>query len=652
MCGFLGVYGNYTERDVPHFREHASLLRHRGGTGYGELLDPLAALFHHRLAFRDLKDGLQPMASSCGKALIVFNGELYGFQALRSRLAHGYDFRNRSDTEVILAAHLADPEGVLRELDGEYAFALWRRDTKELWAARDFFGVKPLFLANETISRLGEDFFRQSQDRWSFSLQGPIHLASEMKGLPVELRWNRRGLLRQLIGLYEESATAFENVMALPPGALLQATRRGNSWDCVLTRKIEARPPTRQGFHESARELRRLVEENVTRKLDSEVPLGVYLSGGVDSRIVACEMSRREAPTFTVGFEGTDFDETEDVRAFLRAFPNLRGHVLRTTDAALEYAYPHALWASELVQPYTNGAAKWWLSRFSRRFVRGVLTGDGSDELFCGYPSYRYLAWWRFSQRHPMGALLAGRMGGEKPWESGLSHRLDGSDLSASLKALGWIHPLFEQVSTMAELLGDSGWMERERQALLSVARPETHETPLSVWRDYFLRTHFPTHVLNWVGDRMEMANSLEGRPVFLSRSVLEFARGLPDHFLVRGLRDKAVLRAAWGQELGSFSHTPKRQFNAPFLADGPLARELLSPGNVAGAGLVDPAVVSRVEEARRSQADPLRRSFASMLWQSLLAAHFLDRHLVRRQAPQRDLAFEEKFLDERSGRL
>lgn len=655
MCGFLGVFGDYAGRDAARFREHAELLKHRGNSSYGEHLEPGLALFHHRLAFRDLAEGKQPMASSCGRARIVYNGELYGFDKLRSQLSHGYEFRNRSDTEVILAAHLRNPEGFLEDLDGEYAFGIWRHDSKELWAGRDFFGVKPLFLANASIGALGEGFFRESRDRWTFSLEGPLFLSSEIKGLPIPLRWNRRGLLRQLTGLYEEIGSAFENVIALPPGALFRAQRRGTGWTCVIERKIATNRSGNHGadFHESARDLRSLVSANVARKLDAEVPLGAYLSGGIDSRIAAHEMSRLGATvnTFTVGFEDKDYDETSDVREFLRAYPGLKGHVLRTTNAALEYSYPHALWASELIQPYTNGAAKWWLSRFARRTVRGVLTGDGSDELFCGYPSYRYLAWWKFWQRHPSSArasLYAARVqGAGKYWERGLSSLPDGSDLTASRLALGWAHPLFEQIQTMADLLGDSEWAKRESSALASLA---TEGSPLETWQNYFLRTHFPTHVLNWVGDRMEMANTLEGRPIFLSRSVLEFVRHLPDHFLVRGLRDKAVLRAAYSSELGSFTRAPKKQFNAPFLAQS--QGDLLQEQNVREAGLVDPSVVKRVAAAKGDSSRPLHQSFASMLWQNLLVAHFLDRHLVKRSPPERDLAFEEKFLDEHSGRL
>ena len=360
-----------------------------------------------------------------------------------------------------------------------------------------------------------------------------------------------------------------------------------------------------------------------------------------------------------MGFEGADYDETGDVKKFLAAYPNLKGRALRTNDSALEYSYPHAIYASELVQPYTNGAAKWWLSRFARRHVRGVLTGDGADELFCGYPSYRYLAWWDFYRRHPgkpRSTLFAERVGGKsKPWEKGLSSRPDGRDLLAGCKSLGWLHPLFAQVESGGELWVGARHpelIERERADILSYVAPDSGLSSLNIWQNYFLHTHFPTHVLNWVGDRMEMANTLEGRPIFLSNATREFFRTLPDHYLVRGMRDKAVLRKAYAKELGAFASTPKKQFNAPFLLDGALGKHFLGAKALCDANIIDPVRVALAQKRRRESQDPLEKSFAEIFLQNCLVTQMLDQYLVRGQAPLRDLSREEKFLDEHTEQL
>lgn len=664
MCGFLGVFAapsrSWAPEEIVRFQAAFTRLAHRGNSSHGERLDlPGAALFHHRLAFRDLADGRQPLTDSRGRATILFNGELYGFLALREELSRGYEFRTRSDTEVILAAYLELGDGFLSRLDGEYAFVILDHRTGSVMAARDPFGVKPLFLTASGVSAAPS--LRSYSESYSLRLEGELALASEMKGLPEKLQWDERGLDRLFLSLHEEMGTSFRNVFALAPGALFRAERAGPGWKATIARKAGKRrrpamSPT-DSFEGKARELRAILGETVRDKLDSEVPLGAYLSGGIDSRIAAFEMARSGATieTFTVGFEGADYDETADVRAFLASYPNLRGRALRTTNAALEYSYPHAVYASELVQPYTNGAAKWWLSRFARRHVRGVLTGDGADELFCGYPSYRYLAWWSFHQRRPSAAraaLFAARVMGrrEKFWEKGLSSRPDGQDLLASQQALGWAHPLFAQIEGVGGLWAGSRFPEllgRERADLLSYVEPDAGLSPLNAWQNYFLHTHFPSHVLNWVGDRMEMANTLEGRPVFLSNATRAFFRSLPDRYLVRGLRDKAVLRKAYARELGAFSAAPKKQFNAPFLLEGPLGREFLGEAALRATGLVDPALVAAALRHRKESRDALERSFAEIFLQNCLVAQLLDRYLVRGRTPERDIAREEKFLDE-----
>lgn len=663
MCGFLGVFAkgqNFKEEEIHSFRSAFSHLAHRGNTSSGEEIGNQSALFHYRLAFRDLALGKQPLTDSLGRATIIFNGELYGFQKLRSELAGRYEFQTHSDTEVILAAYLVLGDTFLERLDGEYAFVIQDHRDSRIVAARDFFGVKPLFWT----LRSKAPALRSFRPAYDFHIDGALAFASEIKGLPFPLRWDKRGHERAMLSLYEEMGTAFENVFALAPGSLFSARPEGNGWQVRIERKLacrrESAPSRVRSFEECARELKNILAENVRNKLDSEVPLGAYLSGGIDSRIAAFEMARSgaEIQTFTVGFEGSDYDETQEVSRFLAAHKNLRGRALKTDDASLEYAYAHAIYASELVQPYTNGSAKWWLSRFARKYVRGVLTGDGADELFCGYPSYRYLAWWDFYRHRPTPAragLYAARVVGkaEKFWEKGLSSYPDGSDLAASEKALGWAHPLFAQISALADLWqGDQAILAREKEDLFSYVAGDRDASPLTRWQNYFLKTHFPTHVLNWVGDRMEMANTLEGRPIFLSRAALDFTARLPDGYLVRGLRDKAVLRKAYAADLGGFAATPKKQFNAPFLIDGPLGREFLSDSALKETSLIDPAQVGKAKKIRAEGGDPLQKSFANIFLQNCLVTQMLDRYLVRGAPPLRDIAYEEKFLEERTVNL
>lgn len=667
MCGFLGAFAPkqnpWLPEEVKTLRDSFSRLAHRGNTSSGERIQHHFALLHHRLAFRDLAEGKQPLTDSRGRATIIFNGELYGFQKLRQQLSQIYDFRTKSDTEVILAAWIVHGESMLSHLDGEYAFVIYDHRDGRIIAGRDPFGVKPLFFTGEGLKAS----LRHYADRYEVSTAGKIFFASEMKGLPVKLQWDPRGLDRLMLSLFEEMGTSFQHVYALAPGSLLTLTPTEAGYSGAIERKIfKRRRPQRapeESFEQAARQLREILKDTVQSKLDSEVPLGAYLSGGIDSRIAAFEMGRSGAriETFTVGFEGADYDETADVAAFLKRYPNLRGRALRTNDKALEYSYPHAVYASELLQPYTNGSAKWWLSRFARRHVRGVLTGDGADELFCGYPSYRYLAWWRFQRRRPSlgrAKLFSARVIGksEKYWEKGLSTGASGKDLLDAGQALGWLHPLYGQVESAGTLwAGSTRFAEiirQEREAIHSYVEQDEGLSPMNIWQNYFLHTHFPAHVLNWVGDRMEMANTLEGRPIFLSAATRLFMQRMPDAWLVRGMRDKAVLRRAYRDELGQFSLTPKKQFNAPFLLQGKLGREFLGAKALIGGGLIDPARVAKAEKIVATGQDELEKSFARIFLQNCLVAQMLDRYLVRGEAPTRDMAFEESFLDKHTADL
>lgn len=665
MCGYLGIFASRVEplgeKEISWFRAQSQKLAHRGNTSAGEKTAPHQAFFHHRLAFRDLDQGLQPLTDSKNRATIIFNGELYDFRALREKLAPRFDFRTRSDTEVILAAYLEWGDELLSHFDGEYSFVIYDHRDNSLVAARDSFGVKPLFWAASGGPIPGLDSFLQ---RYSFAAPGRLHLASEIKGLGIPLRWNQRGLNRLQMSLYEEMGTSFEGVYQLPPGTLLRATQNEKGFLCTMQRHHfpcrRRGERTKLSFEKSAEELQKIIRRTVVNKLDSDVPLGAYLSGGVDSRIAAFEMGRLKdkIQTFTVGFEGKDYDETPEVKKFLSAYPNLEGNFLRLKNSALEYSYPHAVYASELVQPYTNGSAKWWLSLFARQKVRGVLTGDGADEVFCGYPSFRYLAWWQFYQRHPSLSrrkIFDTRVRGKskKFWEMGLSSQSDGSDLEASFQALGWHHPLFAQIQSLGtQWLGQEKrdtFLASEREKILSYLPPVELSSPLMRWQSYFLRTHFPTHVLNWVGDRMEMANTLEGRPIFLSKEIQDFLNHLPDSYLVRGLKDKAVLRKAYEKELQGFSRSPKKQFNAPFLFKGKLGKEFLSPKALKAAGLIDPVLVARAKRKLLFSKPGLERSFTQIFLQNCLVTQMLDRYLVRGQAPEREAAFEQKYLERNS---
>jgi asparagine synthase (glutamine-hydrolysing) len=699
MCGFSGVIfaSRGTEQGfgpgLTGFRRAARRVAHRGDTDHRELIRERLWLSHFRLAFQDVASGIQPMRSGDGKQVIVFNGEVYNHLSLRPAIARAraVTFRTRSDTETLIEGWKAFGEVFFESLEGEYAFLIVDLTGDRLVAHRDRYGVKPLFLGVEGLT---DRRFSHSAPAYHFR-SAVLEIASEIKGLASPKSWCRDGLLRQFVGLYEPICTPFEGIFQIPPGGVLSARRREGAFHCTLSTFSEP-VRTRHGSPLSATEseLEEALRTSVTDRLLSDVELGVYLSGGIDSKAIAFELARQEGgdalpKAFTVGFEQPGYDETEEACAFAD-YLGLRPHVIRIDGPALDYAYPQAVHASELVQPYTNGAAKWWLSLFARESVQGVLTGDGADELLCGYPSFRYVSWWKHlmwkrGMRHPrrrhIGELLeAAPLGtlpidalylrrfsahAKNPWLAGSSAEGTGDDFVASLDILGVQHPLFGQIRTIAGgLLGDrtaDEWLSSQADSVQSwfaagVPGGSAHLTDplyaLLLWQNYFVKTHLPVLILNWVGDRMEMANTLEGRTPFLSNRLRRLVQSQPDRALVLGLRDKVLLRRTYRRLLPDrFVSRPKKQFNAPLLSSRRLVSEFDTQRVFERVGIGPADGFSRLQREldAGSPADSYRQAHMGAAVQTSIALSILHRTLVEEAPLPRDARLEAGYLKGRA---
>ncbi len=690
MCGFSGILFSSASAQADFapglagFRQAAERVAHRGDTDHNEYLQGRLWLSHYRLAFQDLQAGAQPMRSEDGEHVIIFNGEVYNHLQLRPAIERaGYAFRTRSDTETLLQGYRAFGTDFFSRLDGEFAFVILRTDGRELIAHRDHFGVKPLFLHLEGVDNRR---FACHEKRYVFTCPS-IEVASEIKGLASPKRWNREGLLRQFVGLYEPVCTPFDNIIQLPPGAVLEARRQGDHFDCLLhTRTTPIRNQARHTPPASLDDFEAVFRESVADRLLSDVELGVYLSGGVDSKAVAYELSRTARTpikSFTVGFTQAGYDESAEALDFARHL-GFAPHLLTIDDAALNYAYPLAVQTSEVVQPYTNGSAKWWLSHFTRQYVSGVLTGDGADEVLCGYPSYRYASWWKQAMRSrgpatsveavlalldrfPLGSkvrdgLYMSRFSahGKNPWLSGSSAAGTGQDFVDSLRLLGIPHPLFGQIQAISRtLLGEQAddWLAAQGQSLRSwygagfdepvcLADPEQS---LLLWQNYFAKTHLPVLILNWVGDRMEMSNTLEGRTPFLSKKMRELIRQQPDRALISGLKDKVLLRQSYARRFpAAFAHKPKKQFNAPFLADTQLMNQYDTRHIFSQTGLGDDHTLTQLLQAidQHRETDPYLATHLQSTCQTAICLSIVHHSLVENRHIERDRAFEQGYLD------
>jgi len=534
MCGICGIVALAPEASLPKpeaVRRMTAALRHRGPDDEGFFLGPGAALGHRRLSIIDREGGHQPIASEDGSLHIIFNGEIYNHGELRPSLEQrGHRYRTASDTETIL--HLVEEESVpgLNRLNGMWAFAIWDGNRHRLLLARDRLGIKPLYYAR---------------------VDGLFLFASEIKSLMasglVPLDLDPAALAAYLECQYVPSPrTIFQAVRKLPPGHVLQADAAGIRLERYWrpTFRLETMPV----FEDAAERLRELVTDSVRLRLLSEVPLGAFLSGGIDSSIVVGSMSRlmsRPVKTFTVGFRGAGwYDESPEAEAVGRHF-GTDHHTLEVDSLDLPAHLEQTVRA--LDEPMADPASipTYLISRYARQWVTVALTGEGADELFGGYHHYRFERF--LSRLGPLGRL-AGRAGSFLPARfvpPGARKGLEAAALmepDRHLRVRATLAPL-----EVASLLRQSpaGLRRATRDALEEALEWYPSRDPVNRLLFQDLATWLHDDLLMKV-DKMSMLASLEARVPFLDYRIVEFLFSLPGSYKIRRGGSKSLLRAAF----------------------------------------------------------------------------------------------------------
>jgi asparagine synthase (glutamine-hydrolysing) len=532
----------------------AKSLAHRGPDGEGFYFGDTASLGARRLSIIDVAGSNQPIWNESGRVVTVFNGEIYNYRALRALLeSRGHQFRTSGDTEVLV--HLYEeygPAGV-HALRGMFAYAVWDLDRRTLVLARDRLGIKPLYYAERG---------------------GRLTFASELKAVLLDPEVDRAldpEALRLYVGLqYVPGArTMVRGVKRLPPGHLL-VWRDGRAslqryWDLALEegeRRLNERT--------AADEFRALAEESIALHRVSDVPLGVLLSGGIDSAAVTGMLARQggTVKTFTVGYAAYPEDsEMAEARQVAEHFGTDHHEVLVGEEIAS--ALPEIVWAQD--EPVADPAAipTYFVCRFASRWVKVVLTGEGGDELLGGYPRYR---WLRFGERMRGWMAAAGVARGlvdrlRTPFEG---HRAL-SRIVALLGAaplvdrhLAWVSPMSEAL--LAELfgarLGPGGWASA-REFLAALLARSDGANPVHDLMYLDFKAWLPDDVLVKT-DRMSMAASVEARVPFLDHRLVEFCASLPAGVKVHSLGTKALLRRSLQGWPASTLARPKRAFLVP----------------------------------------------------------------------------------------
>lgn len=618
MCGIAGLA---TPDDAPPdralVRAMSDRLAHRGPDGHGVHALPGCAFGHRRLSIVDLSPlGAQPMRSDGDAAMLTFNGEIYDFAALRGELeAMGYAFRSRSDTEVLLHALDAWGERALDRVHGMFAFGYWRAGDRSLLLARDRFGKKPLYYAPLGDAR-GSGGVAFASELSALLAHPEVHARREVDPAAVA-----QYLAHEFV---PQPRSILAQVRKLGPGELLRwDASRGVSVDRWWAPRTGVR--LRGDERELTGELSRRVERAVARRLVADVPVGVFLSGGIDSSFVAAcaAATHPRVKTFAIGFDDPSFDErshaelvarhlgTDHVTEVLseRALIDL---VAPTLDAMDE---PHA---DSSILPTTL------LARLARRDVTVALGGDGGDETLAGYPTFladKVLS--RLPTSATAGRLL-GALGRLMPaTDANFSTAFKLQQMSQGMRARGaerharWLAPI--DPDRLSSLLGPAlrdgaaHTLDAARAAGVGAA------TDFDAATAFYLQVYLAEGVLQKV-DRATMRVSLEARAPLLDTEVVTFCLALPEHLRLRGTTTKYLLRKALGERVPrSILERPKKGFGAPVgrWLRGPL-RELLtdtlSPTRLRATGWFEPAVVERAMREHLSGARDHRKLLYSLL--------------------------------------
>jgi asparagine synthase (glutamine-hydrolysing) len=591
-------------------------LAHRGPDENGGYRDDWVALGHTRLSIIDLGGGSQPMANEDRRIWVVFNGEIYNYLELAEDLKQkGHRFRTRSDTEVILHAYEQWGKGCVDRFNGQFAFAVWDRGQRRMLLCRDRVGVRPLY----------------------YTVAGKrLHFASEMKALLQDPQVPRRFDLEGLAQVFTFWApvaprTVLEGIRQLPPGALLEVEggelREETYWrPRFLAADRPASYAGRRALEELALRLRDLLEQATRLRMTrADVPVGVYLSGGIDSSVIGALVRRfHSGPlrTFSLRFQDRDFDEGSYQQQMVERLGTEHTSI-EVGHADIRRSFPDVIWFTETPVLRAAPAPLYALSGLVRRSgYKVVLTGEGSDEFLAGYDLFREARVRRFWLRRPESKLRPRLLERLYPWltrSPAQARALQRSFFGKGAAALDAPHfshlPRWESAASLQRFFTAEARQQLQGfdavAELVSGLPPEVHHfEPLGQAQYLEIVTLLSGYLLSSQGDRMLMGNSVEGRFPFLDHQVMEFADALPPEAKLHGLDEKHLLkRAARDLVPPAILRRPKQPYRAPdaqsFVQDSASdwVDEVLAPEALRDAGIFEaPAVQKLFDKCRRGR--------------------------------------------------
>ncbi len=639
MCGIAGFFQLREDRrsDEALLGRMVNSLRHRGPDEFGAYFDNHCALGQARLSIIDLAGGSQPLANEDESLWITFNGEIFNYIELREELEKaGHRFRTRSDTEVIVHAYEEWGRDCLNRFNGQFAFVIYNKNDKSLFIARDRLGIRPLFYG---------------------SFNGRFYFASEIKAIFCDPEVPRRLDCRGLDEIFTwwttaPPRTAFEGINELEAGTWLEVSgdkiAGGHYWSMQFPEHFD----TNRRVDSWAEELHSLLVDAVRLRLRADVPVGAYLSGGLDSSATTAlikHFTDTPVESFSIAFHDKAYDESE-YQNQMASFLGTRHHQVSCSYLDIAENFPDVIRHTERPLVRTAPTPLYMLSRLVRQNdFKVVLTGEGSDEILGGYDIFKETLVRKFWSRQP-----------ESKWRPLLLRRLYPTLPLSSARARFYLETFYKAgLSETDKYYFSHGPRINTTVKIKDYFTDEVtaaigdHNSITAFERDlpedffnwhHFVRAQYVEarsllsgYLLSSQGDRVSAANSVEGRYPFLDHRVVEFAAGIPPWFKMRGLNEKYVLKRAMKPELpAEILARVKQPYMAPdsnsfFQEDSPAyIEDILSESNLQRTGLFRPGPVqklrakcARLSHAHLSFKDNM--SFIGILSTELLVKEFVE---------------------------
>ena len=641
MCGIAGFVNldGQTAPDDPALPRMISAVRHRGPDGFGFHEAAGVGLAHARLSIIDLAGGAQPIANEDRSIWVTFNGEIFNYIELRADLeGRGHRFRTRTDTEVLVHAYEEFGDDFVHQLNGQFAFAIWDGPRRRLVLARDRAGILPLF-------------YTERGGRLLFGSEIKTILAAT--GAPERLS---SVALDQVLTFWSPLSpnTLFPGVYEVSPGQMIVvehgAVRRRQYWDWDYPAAGEHRDEDPAVL---AEELRALLIDATRLRLRSDVPVGAYLSGGLDSSVLTTIIRRHtDAPlrTFSIGFEDSRLDESPYQQALIDHLQADHSRITcRNSDVA--DGFRRAAWHAESVVVRAAFVPMMRLSGLVReQGYRVVLTGEGSDEVLGGYDLFKeskIRQFWARRRDSKMRPALLQRLYPYLDFSPARSRGFAEAFFGAGLENPQ--APFFSHLPRWTTTARCKEFFSADTRAALRDAAIDQFAaalpTAFSNWHPFNRAQYLESrslmggYLLSSQGDRMLMANSVEGRFPFLDHRVIEFARRVRPEYLMRGLNEKYLLKRAMGAELPeAIVNRPKQPYRAPGVPaffEGSWqeeVRELLSPSTVADYGYFDAGRVQRLLQKLEAGREVGEKDNMALI--AILSTQLLHHQFIRTEIP------------------